>query len=164
MDSWPADSPYPLGHYVRTIGLAGSKDVETQVLLHILQCQSGEVHKVCCLCRVNSLNLQSSFISRSSLICFIGQARRLWFHGVLHLVIYLVTLDTVRVLVGSSVPRCLNTKSGCDWHPRDLKCKSCYFRQANCNYGGLLYRIVVSNAIILHLTSRSSLRVLDRSS
>lgn len=33
MDSWPADSPYPLGHYVRTIGLAGSKDVETQVLL-----------------------------------------------------------------------------------------------------------------------------------
>jgi exosome complex exonuclease DIS3/RRP44 len=34
IDSWPADSPYPLGHYVRTIGPAGSKDVETQVLLH----------------------------------------------------------------------------------------------------------------------------------
>ena len=34
MDSWPADSPYPLGHYVSTIGVAGSKDVETQVLLH----------------------------------------------------------------------------------------------------------------------------------
>ena len=33
MDSWPATSPYPLGHYVRTIGPAGSKDVETQVLL-----------------------------------------------------------------------------------------------------------------------------------
>ena len=33
MDSWPVDSPYPLGHYVRTIGLAGTKDVETQVLL-----------------------------------------------------------------------------------------------------------------------------------
>jgi exosome complex exonuclease DIS3/RRP44 len=33
MDSWPADSPFPLGHYVRTIGIAGSKDVETQVLL-----------------------------------------------------------------------------------------------------------------------------------
>jgi exosome complex exonuclease DIS3/RRP44 len=33
MDSWPADSTYPLGHYVRTIGVAGSKDVETQVLL-----------------------------------------------------------------------------------------------------------------------------------
>jgi exosome complex exonuclease DIS3/RRP44 len=33
MDAWPANSPYPLGHYVRTIGLAGSKDVETEVLL-----------------------------------------------------------------------------------------------------------------------------------
>jgi len=33
MDSWPAHSPYPLGHYVRTLGPAGSKDVETQVLL-----------------------------------------------------------------------------------------------------------------------------------
>lgn len=33
IDSWPANSPYPLGHYVRTIGPVGSKDVETQVLL-----------------------------------------------------------------------------------------------------------------------------------
>ena len=33
MDSWPSHSPFPLGHYVRTIGQAGSKDVETQVLL-----------------------------------------------------------------------------------------------------------------------------------
>jgi len=33
MDSWPAHSAFPLGHYVRTIGQAGSKDVETQVLL-----------------------------------------------------------------------------------------------------------------------------------
>ena len=33
MDSWPAHSSFPLGHYVRTIGPAGSKDVETQVLL-----------------------------------------------------------------------------------------------------------------------------------
>lgn len=33
MDSWPVHSPYPLGHYVRTLGPAGSKDVETQVLL-----------------------------------------------------------------------------------------------------------------------------------
>jgi exosome complex exonuclease DIS3/RRP44 len=33
MDSWPSDSPYPLGHYVKTIGVAGTKDVETQVLL-----------------------------------------------------------------------------------------------------------------------------------
>jgi exosome complex exonuclease DIS3/RRP44 len=33
MDSWPVDSSYPLGHYVRTIGPAGTKDVETDVLL-----------------------------------------------------------------------------------------------------------------------------------
>jgi exosome complex exonuclease DIS3/RRP44 len=33
MDSWPANSPYPLGHYVRSIGVAGTKDVETQVLV-----------------------------------------------------------------------------------------------------------------------------------
>lgn len=33
IDSWPAYSPYPLGHYVRSIGQAGTKDVETQVLL-----------------------------------------------------------------------------------------------------------------------------------
>jgi exosome complex exonuclease DIS3/RRP44 len=33
MDSWPITSPYPLGHYVRTLGEAGSKDVETEVLL-----------------------------------------------------------------------------------------------------------------------------------
>ena len=34
MDSWPANSPYPLGHYVRSMGEAGSKDVETAVLLY----------------------------------------------------------------------------------------------------------------------------------
>lgn len=33
MDSWPSTSPYPLGHYVKLLGPAGSKDVETQVLL-----------------------------------------------------------------------------------------------------------------------------------
>jgi|UPI000581A03B exosome complex exonuclease DIS3/RRP44 len=33
MDSWPSTSIYPLGHYVRVIGPAGSKDVETEVLL-----------------------------------------------------------------------------------------------------------------------------------
>lgn len=34
IDSWPADSPYPLGHYVKTLGDTGMKDVETEVLLH----------------------------------------------------------------------------------------------------------------------------------
>lgn len=33
MDSWPADSEYPLGHYVKTLGVTGTKDTETQVLL-----------------------------------------------------------------------------------------------------------------------------------
>lgn len=33
IDSWPSTSPYPLGHYVRTLGEAGSKEVETAVLL-----------------------------------------------------------------------------------------------------------------------------------
>ena len=33
MDSWPSYSQFPLGHYVETIGEAGSKDVETEVLL-----------------------------------------------------------------------------------------------------------------------------------
>jgi exosome complex exonuclease DIS3/RRP44 len=37
MDSWPCNSMYPLGHYVETIGKAGSKDVETEVLLQQFQ-------------------------------------------------------------------------------------------------------------------------------
>jgi len=34
IDSWPSYSRYPLGHYVRILGEAGSKDVETQVILN----------------------------------------------------------------------------------------------------------------------------------
>jgi len=34
IDSWPVDSRYPLGHYVKTLGQSGNKDVETEVLLH----------------------------------------------------------------------------------------------------------------------------------
>ena len=34
MDHWPANSLYPLGHYVRILGKDGEKDVETQVVLH----------------------------------------------------------------------------------------------------------------------------------
>lgn len=34
IDSWPADSQYPLGHFVKTMGDTGVKDVETEVLLH----------------------------------------------------------------------------------------------------------------------------------
>ena len=34
IDHWPVNSRYPLGHYVRSIGKDGDKNVETQVLLH----------------------------------------------------------------------------------------------------------------------------------
>lgn len=33
IDSWPADSMYPAGHYVRTLGTIGDKETETEVLL-----------------------------------------------------------------------------------------------------------------------------------
>ena len=33
IDSWPIDSEYPLGHYVQTLGVTGTKDTETMVLL-----------------------------------------------------------------------------------------------------------------------------------
>ena len=33
IDSWPRDSKYPLGHYVRTLGEVGDKATETEVLL-----------------------------------------------------------------------------------------------------------------------------------
>ena len=33
LDSWPAHSKFPLGHYVKKIGKAGTKEVETEVLL-----------------------------------------------------------------------------------------------------------------------------------
>jgi len=34
IDSWPADSRFPLGHYVETLGDVGLKEVETEVLLY----------------------------------------------------------------------------------------------------------------------------------
>lgn len=34
IDHWPADSPHPQGHLVKTLGEAGDKLVETAVLLH----------------------------------------------------------------------------------------------------------------------------------
>lgn len=33
IDSWPMSSIYPLGHYVRTLGVIGDQDVETEVVL-----------------------------------------------------------------------------------------------------------------------------------
>jgi exosome complex exonuclease DIS3/RRP44 len=34
VDDWPAQSIFPWGHYVSTLGADGDKQVETQVLLH----------------------------------------------------------------------------------------------------------------------------------
>ena len=33
IDSWPRDSKFPLGHYVKTIGVIGDRNTETQVLM-----------------------------------------------------------------------------------------------------------------------------------
>lgn len=51
VDSWPLQSSYPLGHYVRTIGPVGSKDVETQVLLqeHDIPYESFSAAVLACL-------------------------------------------------------------------------------------------------------------------
>lgn len=40
IDSWPADSKFPLGHYVKTLGKIGDKETETNVLLieHDIPC------------------------------------------------------------------------------------------------------------------------------
>ena len=33
IDRWEADSRYPTGHYVKTLGTIGDRDTETEVLL-----------------------------------------------------------------------------------------------------------------------------------
>ena len=33
IDCWPRDSRYPLGHFVRALGMIGDKNTENQVLL-----------------------------------------------------------------------------------------------------------------------------------
>jgi len=57
IDSWPADSPYPLGHYVHSLGDAGNKDVETEVVLHEhnIPCEpfSAKVSRFCDLEKVS---------------------------------------------------------------------------------------------------------------
>lgn len=32
IDSWPRDSRYPIGHYVRSIGVAGDRETENEVI------------------------------------------------------------------------------------------------------------------------------------
>ncbi len=33
IDSWPTSSRFPLGHYVKTLGVIGDRDTETQVIM-----------------------------------------------------------------------------------------------------------------------------------
>ncbi|OQR89330.1 exosome complex exonuclease RRP44 [Achlya hypogyna] len=42
IDSWPVDSRFPVGHYVRTLGVIGDKETETKVLLleHDIPCEA----------------------------------------------------------------------------------------------------------------------------
>lgn len=41
VDSWEADSMYPTGHYVKTLGKIGDRETETEVVLieHDINCQ-----------------------------------------------------------------------------------------------------------------------------
>ncbi|KAG6950818.1 hypothetical protein JG688_00013991 [Phytophthora aleatoria] len=51
IDSWPADSKFPLGHYVRTLGVIGDKETETNVLLieHDIPCDQFSDEVMRCL-------------------------------------------------------------------------------------------------------------------
>lgn len=35
IDSWPRNSRYPIGHYVRTLGAVGDRDTENEVESHL---------------------------------------------------------------------------------------------------------------------------------
>ncbi|CAI5733734.1 unnamed protein product [Hyaloperonospora brassicae] len=51
IDSWPSDSKFPLGHYVRTLGVIGDKETETNVLLieHDIPCDQFSDEVMRCL-------------------------------------------------------------------------------------------------------------------
>uniref|UniRef100_A0AAV1TS63 RNB domain-containing protein n=1 Tax=Peronospora matthiolae TaxID=2874970 RepID=A0AAV1TS63_9STRA len=51
IDSWPSDSKFPLGHYVRTLGVIGDKETETNVLLieHGIPCDQFSDEVMRCL-------------------------------------------------------------------------------------------------------------------
>ncbi|CAH0478083.1 unnamed protein product [Peronospora belbahrii] len=51
VDSWPAESKFPLGHYVRTLGVIGDKETETNVLLieHDIPCDQFSDEVMRCL-------------------------------------------------------------------------------------------------------------------
>lgn len=51
IDSWPADSKFPIGHYVRTLGVIGDKETETNVLLieHDIPCDQFSDEVMRCL-------------------------------------------------------------------------------------------------------------------
>lgn len=51
IDLWSIDSEYPAGHYIRSLGEDGNKDVETQVLLHEfgVPCEAFSAEVMACL-------------------------------------------------------------------------------------------------------------------
>ena len=51
IDSWPSDSKFPMGHYVRTLGVIGDKETETNVLLieHDIPCDQFSDEVMRCL-------------------------------------------------------------------------------------------------------------------
>ncbi|GLD92419.1 hypothetical protein PINS_up000952 [Pythium insidiosum] len=51
IDAWPADSKYPIGHYVKTLGRIGDKETETTVLLieHDIPCDQFSDEVMRCL-------------------------------------------------------------------------------------------------------------------
>ena len=51
IDLWPIDSEYPMGHYIRSLGEDGNKEVETQVLLHEfgVPCEAFSTEVMACL-------------------------------------------------------------------------------------------------------------------
>lgn len=82
IDEWPADSRYPRGHYVGTLGEAGSKEVETMLTLHEHAIEAGDFSAAAMAClpvvdRENSFEIPFDEVERrldlrdTALICSI---------------------------------------------------------------------------------------------
>jgi exosome complex exonuclease DIS3/RRP44 len=67
IDSWPAESKFPLGHYTKTLGDIGDKDTETQVLLieHDIPTEAWSKNVLACLPKDEFNIIQSDCIGRS---------------------------------------------------------------------------------------------------
>ncbi len=67
IDSWEADSAYPAGHYVRTLGPIGDRETETEVgaLRSLLRCTVGCHARIRCtrICRMNRVSMVRKAVS-----------------------------------------------------------------------------------------------------